>query len=210
MFNQLITKGIIPKKLIQIAGPPNSGKTTILYNLCAHLSSEKKALIFDCEMKFSPERLIDVISNKQRKVNLHNIVIIRLYNIKEQFRNIMSIHNYIQEGVFSFIAINGITDHFRSLNKSKRTFSLKRIFTMQLAYLKHLSSQMRIPVVFTNQIVETKTLENKLIPVLNNTVSLYSDHKIIISRSSNKLLKATEDGESYFYKITEAGIKIME
>ena len=69
---------------------------------------------------------------------------------------------------------------------------------------------MRIPVVFTNQIVETKTLENKLIPVLNNTVSLYSDHKIIISRSSNKLLKATEDGESYFYKITEAGIKIME
>ena len=210
MFNQLITDGIVPKKLIQIAGPPNSGKTTILYNLCAYLPSNSKALIFDCEIKFSSERLIEVINNKQRRIDLRNIIIIRLYNIKEQFKSIMCAHKYTQQNTFSFIAINGITDHFRPLNISEKTFGVKRVFAMQLAYLRYLSNQIKIPVIFTNQIVESKNLENKFIPVLNNTVNLYSDHKIVVSRVSGQLFKATENNKEYFYTITKSGIQIMK
>ena len=56
MLVGLINNSKIPKGITHIAGPPNSGKTTLIYQSCKGVKEGKKVLVLDCEMNFSAKR----------------------------------------------------------------------------------------------------------------------------------------------------------
>lgn len=209
MLKGLIDQGVAPPGLTHIAGPPNSGKTTILYSLSSYASVEKRALIFDCELKFSSKRLLEIIQNRNKTENLQHIYVVRIRDLKQQVNSIMNIHNYLHNQRFYFIAINGITDHFRILEKKSDEFELRKIFALQLAYLKKISYSMDIPIIFTNQVTKKLKAEHRTTPILNNIISLYSDNEIIISRETTQLFIATCKTSDYHFTITDLGIELL-
>ena len=71
MLSQIINKSKVPPGITHIAGSPNSGTTTLLYQLCKGIRKGQKALIFDCEMSFSAQRLQEIIFDK--KINLEDM-----------------------------------------------------------------------------------------------------------------------------------------
>ncbi len=206
MLVDLIKNSKIPIGITHIAGPPNSGKTTLIYHSCKGIREGKKGLVLDCEMNFSAQRLQDIIRGK--KIDLRNIIIMNIADRNQQFNTIMKTHKFIVNGNFSFIAINGMTDHFR-FTSEKEEVSTYRPLSMQLAYLKMISKNEKIPILMINQVSAFKN-ENKkgFKPVANSVMKHYSDRSIILQHINRKLLKATLEDEEVYYTISSNGIEI--
>ena len=86
MLLDLLEKSILPSGITHIAGPPNSGKTTMLYHACKGLKKEDRALILDCEVNFSAQRLREILI--ESGVKLDYITIISLLNKKQQIKHL--------------------------------------------------------------------------------------------------------------------------
>ncbi|MEE9409779.1 MAG: hypothetical protein V3V41_02515 [Candidatus Heimdallarchaeota archaeon] len=206
MFAELIKNAKIPQGITHIAGPPNSGKTTIIYHACKGIKEGKHALVLDCEMDFSAQRLQNIVINK--KVRLQNIVIMTLSDKIKQFQTIMKLHNFTSNMSFSFIAINGITDHFRYISE-KDELSNHRALSMQLAYLKMISKKEKIPILITNQVSAFKEEDRKEFkPIANSIMIHYSDRNIILQQINKRLLKALYEHEEVYYTLATSGIEM--
>lgn len=206
MLIDLIKNSKIPKGMTHIAGPPNSGKTTLIYQICKGIREGKKGLILDCEMNFSAQRLQDITRDK--KIDLRNIIIMNIVDRNQQFNTVMKTHKFIVNENFNFIAINGITDHFRYASE-KEEVSTYRTLSMQLAYLKMVSKKEKIPILMINQVSAFKS-ENKkeFKPIANSVMKHYSDRYIILQHINRKLLKATLKDEEVYYTVSPNGIEI--
>ena len=208
MLIDLIKNSKVPKGLTHIAGPPNSGKTTLIYQTCRGIKEGKKGLILDCEMNFSAQRLQDITRGK--KIDLRNIIIMNITDRNQQFSTIMKIHKFIANENFSFIAINGITDHFRYTNEREEVSSY-RTLSMQLAYLKMVSKKEKIPILMINQVSAYKSDNKKeFTPIANSVMEHYSDRKVILQHINRKLLKATAAEEIVYYIVSSNGIEIKD
>ena len=120
----------------------------------------------------------------------------------------MKIHKFIFNSNFSFIAINGITDHFRHTNE-KEEVSTYRTLSMQLAYLKMISKKEKIPILMINQVSAFKSENEKVFkPIANSVMKHYSDTNIILQHINRKLLKAVYNNEEVFYTVSSNGIEI--
>jgi RecA/RadA recombinase len=206
MLNQLIVKSKVPFGITHIAGPPNSGKTTLIYQICKGIAKGEKALIFDCEMNFSAQRLQEILLDSN--IKLEDIIIITIANRKQQLQYFMKMHNFTQNKQYSFIAINGVTDHFRFSEKSKKDVVLYRILALQMAYLKMFSGESKLPIVLTNQVSMFKEEEAQRIrPIANSVIDHYSDRTVIFQHVNKRLWKADYDGEKLYYTLTSYGIE---
>ena len=206
MLIDLINNSKIPTGITHIAGPPNSGKTTLIYQSCKGIKEGKKVLVLDCEMNFSAQRLQDIIRSK--KIDLRNIIIMNIADRIQQFNTIMKIHKFILNGNFSFIAINGITDHFRYTSE-KEEVSTYRTLSMQLAYLKMISKNEKTPILMINQVSAFKSKNKKEFkPIANSVMKHYADRNIILQHINRKLLKAIYNNEEIYYTVTSNGIEI--
>jgi len=207
-FRDLLEYGTIPHGITHIAGPPNSGKTTLIYQTCRGLKG-KKALIFDCEINFSAQRLMEV--NLNYKVELKDITVISLFNKSQQIKTLMKVHNFISNTDYAFMAINGITDHFRFRSSDINEMSLYKLITLQMAYLNMISKEYQIPVLITNQVTAFREKDKRIIrPVANSAIMNYSDREIKLRHVNKTLWKAQQEKEEIFYKITNDGIETIK
>jgi RecA/RadA recombinase len=206
MLSQIINKSKIPPGITHVAGSPNSGTTTLLYQLCKGIKKEQKAIIFDCEMSFSAKRLKEIILDT--KTNLQDIYVIRIMDKKQQVKILMKLHNFLKNNEYSFMAINGITDHFRFNNKLKSERHTHRILALQMAYLKMLSKKQNLPIIITNQVSMFRDNEKqKIRPIANAIISNYSDRTIIFQYINKRLWKAKYNDEELFYSLSSKGIE---
>ena len=93
MLVDFIKNSKIPTGMTHIAGPPNSGKTTLIYQTCRGIREGKKGLILDCEMNFSAQRLQDITTG--RKIDMQNIIIMNITDRNQQFNTVMKTHKFI-------------------------------------------------------------------------------------------------------------------
>ncbi|MHA1953470.1 MAG: hypothetical protein ACXAAM_01605 [Candidatus Heimdallarchaeaceae archaeon] len=206
MLSQIINKSKIPPGITHVAGSPNSGTTTLLYQLCKGIKKEHKAIIFDCEMSFSAQRLQEIIFNT--KINLQDIYVIQIMDKKQQIKILMKLHKFLKSKTYSFIAINGITDHFRFSNKTGSERYTQRILALQMAYLKMLSKKKDLPIVITNQVsIFRDDEQQKIKPIANAVISNYSDRTIIFQYINKKLWKAKYKEEELYYSLSSNGIE---
>jgi RecA/RadA recombinase len=206
MLNQFIVKSKVPSGITHIAGPPNSGKTTLIYQICKGIEKGEKALIFDCEMNFSAQRLREILLDSN--IKLEDIIIVRIANQKQQLQHLMKAHNFIQNKKYSFIAINGVTDHFRFSEKARKDVVLYRILALQMAYLKMFSEKTKMPIVLTNQVSIFRGEETqKIRPIANSVINHYSDRNVIFKHINKKLWKAESNDERFYYTLTSNGIE---
>jgi len=206
MLSQFIVKSKVPFGITHIAGPPNSGKTTLIYQTCKGIEKGEKALIFDCEMNFSAQRLQEILLDSD--IKLEDIIIIRIANQKQQLQHLMKVHNFIQNKKYSFIAVNGVTDHFRFSEKAKKDVVLYRILALQMAYLKMFSEKIRMPIILTNQVSIFREEETqKIRPIANSVINHYSDRTVIFQHINKRLWKAEYNDEKFYYKLKSSGIE---
>jgi len=204
----LLKNGTVPQGITHIVGPPNSGKTTLIYQTCRSLNG-RKALFFDCEINFSAQRLKEI--NLNYEVELNDITVISIFDKNQQIKTLMKIHNFIPNTNYAFIAVNGITDHFRFRSSQINEMSLHRLLTLQMAYLNMISKEYQIPILITNQVTAFREKEKKIIrPVANSAIMNYSDREIRLRNINKKLWKAKQEREEVLYKVTNEGIEIIE
>jgi len=206
MLSQIINKSKIPAGITHVAGSPNSGTTTLLYQLCKGIKKEQKAIIFDCEMNFSAQRLKEIVLDT--KIDLQDIYVIQIMNKEQQLKTLMKLHSFLKNREYSFVGINGITDHFRFNNKNRSERYTHRILALQMAYLKMLSKERELPIIITNQISIFRDDEHqKIRPIANAVISNYSDRTIIFQYINKKLWKAKYKDEELFYSLLSNGIE---
>ncbi len=209
MLLDLLENSIIPPGFTHIAGPPNSGKTTMLYQVCKGLKKEDMALILDCEVNFSAQRLREILIDS--KVSLDNIKIISLLNKKQQIRTVMKIQNFLGKTNYKFIAINGITDHFRLGRTEKGEKESPKSLNLQLAFLRMLNLEYNIPIIITNQVTPFKEGKQQVFrPVASSAIRNYIDKEISLIHINKRLWKAIHENEEEYYMITEKGIEVIK
>jgi len=207
MLSGLLERSKIPQGVTHIAGSPNSGKTTLLYQLCRNLSKRKKALIFDCEMSFSAQRLQEII---KRRDELKKIIIIRIENKKQQFLNIMKLHNFLINNTFHFIGVNGFTNHFRFTEITENEIAIHRKLAMQMAYLVKISHLFKQPIILTNQIsIYKENDKHQFKSVAGQIINHYSNTNIALQHINKKLWKASKEDEEIYYTLTSNGIEVI-
>ncbi|MCE7742370.1 MAG: hypothetical protein GOP50_07895 [Candidatus Heimdallarchaeota archaeon] len=209
MLLDLLEKSIVPIGITHIAGPPNSGKTTMLYQTCKGLKKENKALILDCEINFSAQRLREILIDSG--VKLDNITIISLLNKKQQIRTVMKIQNFLGKTDYKFVAINGITDHFRLGRTEKGEKESPKSLNLQLAFLRMISREYNVPIIFTNQVTPFKDGKKQSFrPVAGSAIKNYIDREVSLIHINRKLWKATHENEEEYYTISAKGIEIIK
>ena len=208
VVRDLVENSKLPMGVTHIAGPPNSGKTTLIYQMCRNLNG-KKALIFDCEINFSAQRLKEV--NLDHSVELEDITVVSIFDKIQQIKTIMKVHNFIQNTDYAFIGINGITDHFRFKSSNTKETGLQKLLTLQMAYLFMISKEYKIPILITNQVTPFREGGRKIIkPIAASAIQNYSDYEIKLKSVNKKLWKAQKEKEEIFYRITNNGIEVIE
>lgn len=206
MLLDLFEKSILPKGITHIAGPPNSGKTTILYHACKGLKKGSRALILDCEMNFSAQRLQEILLGTE--VKLDNITIISLLEKTQQMKTVMKIHNFLTQTDYEFVAINGITDHFRSGNAEKGEIELSKSLNLQLAFLQMITREYATPILITNQVTAFKEGNKQTFrPIAESAIRNYIDREIALIHINRKYWKAIYENEEEYYTITTRGIE---
>ncbi|MCK5305433.1 MAG: hypothetical protein KAJ72_09280, partial [Candidatus Heimdallarchaeota archaeon] len=189
MLSKFLEKSIVSDGITHIAGPPNSGKTTILYHLCKGLKKGKKALILDCEINFSARRLREITLGKD--IDFNNIILLRVADKANQIRILMKLHSFFKKDKPLFIGINGFTNHFRFSPLNVDEMNWNKTLSLQMAYLQMVSSKLNLPVVLTNQVSMFRENNLRIVrPFANSIITNYSDNNIMLEHVNKKLWKA--------------------
>jgi len=209
MLLNLLEKFIVPQGITHISGPPNSGKTTILYQTCKGIKNGKKVLILDCETNFSAQRLQEIILDSG--IKLENVTVISLLDKKQQLKTVMKVQNFLGNSNYQFIAINGITDHFRFSKIEQEEKELPKTLNLQLAFLRMISYEYEIPILLTNQVTAFKGVKGSTLrPIAESSFRNYVDNEVSLIHINKKLWKASHKNEEEYYTITDRGIKVIK
>ena len=208
MLSKFLEKSIVSDGITHIAGPPNSGKTTILYHLCKGLKKGKKALILDCEINFSARRLREITLGKD--IDFNNIILLRVADKANQIRILMKLHSFFKKDKPLFIGINGFTNHFRFSPLNVDEMNWNKTLSLQMAYLQMVSSKLNLPVVLTNQVSMFRENNLRIVrPFANSIITNYSDNNIMLEHVNKKLWKAKYENQEMFYTLSSQGVEIM-
>ncbi|MHA1550327.1 MAG: hypothetical protein ACTSUP_02670 [Candidatus Heimdallarchaeaceae archaeon] len=208
MLLKFLEKSIVSDGITHIAGPPNSGKTTILYHLCKGLKKGKKALILDCEINFSARRLREITLGKD--IDFNNIILLRVADKANQIRILMKLHSFFKKNKPLFVGINGFTNHFRFSPLNVDEMNWNKTLSLQMAYLQMVSRKLNLPVVLTNQVSMFRENNLRIVrPFANSIITNYSDNNIMLEHVNKKLWKAKYENQEMFYTLSSQGVEIM-
>jgi len=181
-LDQILGGGIKDGLIIDIFGARGTGKTELAMQIAINsLLSGSKVFYQDTTGKFRPERMHKVIHERQLDVSLlENIQVARVTNTSEQIHYLSK----IKDSNFALIIIDNITDLF-SFEYSKDKLSLEKniSFMKYMRTLSLFSIQNNVPIVITNMI---RTIDNKEIENLKNSIGMFTHIKIRLSKEGNK------------------------
>ena len=165
-----------------IFGSPASGKTQLLFQLCANAIMNNSQILFqDTKGEFRPERILEILKiyNKDEKL-LENIKVSRITNTNEQVSNLSKITSN-----FSLIIIDSVTELFSfEYDKEQQFLERSKLFMKYMHQLSNISIEKNIPIILTNTI---RTIDDKEIENLEKAINLFTHFKIHLIKNGNSI-----------------------
>ena len=165
----ILSGGIKNSIITDIFGLNGTGKTQLALQISLEpLNQNNNVLFIDTTGEFRPERMLEMIKNRNLKDSLlDNLMIARVTNTKEQIKFLERI-NDIEK--LSLLIIDNIADLFSFEYARKEQFTTK--YSKFMKYMHELSSiaiEKKIPVIVTNQLLKKQETEyEKLDYVIKN------------------------------------------
>ena len=187
-----------------IFGSPASGKTQLLFQICANAVMNNSQILFqDTKGEFRPERILEILKiyNKDEKL-LENIKVSRITNTNEQISNLSKITSN-----FSLIVIDSITELFSfEYNKEKQFLERNKLFMKYMHQLSDISIEKNIPIIVTNTI---RTIDDKEIENLEKAINLFPHFKIHLIKNGHSInaeLSTINKKSKFSFVISNEGV----
>ena len=187
-----------------IFGSPASGKTQLLFQICANAVMNNSQILFqDTKGEFRPERILEILKiyNKDEKL-LENIKVSRITNTNEQISNLSKITSD-----FSLIVIDSITELFSfEYDKEKQFLERNKLFMKYMHQLSDISIEKNIPIIVTNTI---RTIDDKEIENLEKAINLFPHFKIHLIKNGNSInaeLSTINKKSKFSFVISNEGV----
>lgn len=191
VFGEKISPNKAVSKLIHIFGEAGSGKTTLALQLtCGIGLLGKKVIFIDTEGKVSGTKIKAIAREKAfPKINQ----MLKLYvpsNFQEQHSLVSNLEYYVLNQEIGLIIIDTITNLYRqeeNFGKNKKNIYEKLAF--QVALLRKISREKRVPIILFNQATMTKIKDSeglkslkreRVSPVAKAIMEYWADREIIL------------------------------
>jgi len=206
-LDEIFTDYINGGTITDIFGFRGTGKTHMALEISLNiLKNEKNVLFIDTTGEFRPERLLDIIKNRNLDDSLlSRLQIARVTNTKEQITLIQKIKQI--DDIFLLI-VDNVADLFSFEYSKKEQLSIQQHKFMNYMHgLSHLAINKKIPVILTNQLMKANDIEYEK---MHYSISNFTHQKIKLEKKKNHyqgtVFSPHSQKMSFFYKIEKMGL----
>ena len=206
-LDDILIDGISDGTITDIFGFRGTGKTQMALQISLNLLKDEKTVLFvDTTGEFRPERLLEILKNRNLDNSLLNrLKIARVTNTQEQIDLIQKIKN---TNDVAMLIIDNVADLFSFEYSKKEQFNLQyQKFMNYMHDLAQLAINKKIPIVITNQLMNANDTEYEK---MNYSISNYTHQKIKLEKQRDHYQATTLSPFSqkirFFYKIKKMGL----
>ena len=206
-LDDILIDGISDGTITDIFGFRGTGKTQMALQISLNLLKDEKTVLFvDTTGEFRPERLLEILKNRNLDNSLLNrLKIARVTNTQEQIDLIQKIKN---TNDVAMLIIDNIADLFSFEYSKKEQFNLQyQKFMNYMHDLAQLAINKKIPIVITNQLMNANDTEYEK---MNYSISNYTHQKIKLEKQRDHyqatILSPFSQKIRFFYKIKKMGL----
>ena len=187
-LNEILSNGISSGTITDIFGFRGTGKTQMSLQISLNILKKGKNVLFiDTTNEFRPERLLDIIKNRDLDDSL--------------------LDNLNIDNIF-LIVVDNIADLFSFEFSKKEQFNFQQQKFMNYMHdLSQLAIYKKIPVIITNQLMKANDVEYER---MNYSISHYTHQKIKLEKKKNHyegiVLSPYSQKIRFFYKIEKMGL----
>ncbi len=204
-IDELLNGGFRGGLVTDIFGSPASGKTQLVFQVCANAVAHGHTVLFlDTKGEFRPERILEMLGTKGGDGGLlERIRVLRITNTGEQISGLLRIRP-----CFSLVIIEGVTELFSfEFSREGQSLEKNKLFMKYMHDLSRISIEQDIPVIMTNTIrnidgTGVESMERAISPFAHLKIRLTKDGDSIrgtattVNRSSKLSLVITPEGIS--------------
>jgi RecA/RadA recombinase len=206
-LDDILIDGISDGTITDIFGFRGTGKTQMALQISLNLLKDEKTVLFvDTTGEFRPERLLEILKNRNLDNSLLNrLKIARVTNTQEQIDLIQKIKN---TNDVAMLIIDNVADLFSFEYSKKEQFNLQyQKFMNYMHDLAQLAINKKIPIVITNQLMNANDTEYEK---MNYSISNYTHQKIKLEKQRDHyqatVLSPFSQKIRFFYKIKKMGL----
>ena len=206
-LDDILFDGISDGTITDIFGFRGTGKTQMALQISLNLLKDEKTVLFvDTTGEFRPERLLEILKNRNLDNSLLNrLKIARVTNTQEQIDLIQKIKN---TNDVAMLIIDNVADLFSFEYSKKEQFNLQyQKFMNYMHDLAQLAINKKIPIVITNQLMNANDTEYEK---MNYSISNYTHQKIKLEKQRDHyqatILSPFSQKIRFFYKIKKMGL----
>ena len=206
-LDDILIDGISDGTITDIFGFRGTGKTQMALQISLNLLKDEKTVLFvDTTGEFRPERLLEILKNRNLDNSLLNrLKIARVTNTQEQIDLIQKIKN---TNDIAMLIIDNVADLFSFEYSKKEQFNLQyQKFMNYMHDLAQLAINKKIPIVITNQLMNANDTEYEK---MNYSISNYTHQKIKLEKQRDHyqatILSPFSQKIRFFYKIKKMGL----
>ncbi len=206
-LDDILIDGISDGTITDIFGFRGTGKTQMALQISLNLLKDEKTVLFvDTTGEFRPERLLEILKDRNLDILLLNrLKIARVTNTQEQIDLIQKIKN---TNDVAMLIIDNVADLFSFEYSKKEQFNLQyQKFMNYMHDLAQLAINKKIPIVITNQLMSANDTEYEK---MNKSISNYTHQKIKLEKQRDHyqatILSPFSQKIRFFYKIKKMGL----
>ena len=206
-LDDILIDGISDGTITDIFGFRGTGKTQMALQISLNLLKDEKTVLFvDTTGEFRPERLLEILKNRNLDSSLLNrLKIARVTNTQEQIDLIQKIKN---TNDVAMLIIDNVADLFSFEYSKKEQFNLQyQKFMNYMHDLAQLAINKKIPIVITNQLMNANDTEYEK---MNYSISNYTHQKIKLEKQGDHyqatIISPFSQKIRFFYKIKKMGL----
>ena len=206
-LDDILFDGISDGTITDIFGFRGTGKTQMALQISLNLLKDEKTVLFvDTTGEFRPERLLEILKNRNLDNSLLNrLKIARVTNTQEQIDLIQKIKS---TNDVAMLIIDNVADLFSFEYSKKEQFNLQyQKFMNYMHDLAQLAINKKIPIVITNQLMNANDTEYEK---MNYSISNYTHQKIKLEKQRDhyqaNILSPFSQKIRFFYKIKKMGL----
>ena len=206
-LDDILIDGISDGMITDLFGFRGTGKTQMALQISLNLLKDEKTVLFvDTTGEFRPERLLEILKNRNLDNSLLNrLKIARVTNTQEQIDLIQKIKN---TNDVAMLIIDNVADLFSFEYSKKEQFNLQyQKFMNYMHDLAQLAINKKIPIVITNQLMNANDTEYEK---MNYSISNYTHQKIKLEKQGDHyqatIISPFSQKIRFFYKIKKMGL----
>ena len=206
-LDEIFTDCISGGTITDIFGFRGTGKTNMALQISLNLlKNEKNVLFIDTTGEFRPERLLEIVKNRNLDDSLlDRLQIARVTNTKEQITLTEKIKQF--DNILLLI-VDNVADLFSFEYSKKEQLSIQHHKFMNYMHdLSQLAINKKIPVILTNQLMQANDIEYEK---MHYSISNFTHQKIKLEKKKNHYQGTVFSPHSikahFFYKIEKMGL----